>query len=157
VKSVFAGTVIVGGALSTGRDIAAVRLMGADLAYLGTRFLACRESLAAPSYKEMLTVSRAADIVATAAITGITANFIRQSLVDNGFDPDRLPAPGAISVDSESHSKAWRDIWSAGQGVGAIRDIPAAGDLCARLIAEYCQAMSEAAADPFGGWGRRSC
>lgn len=149
VKSAFGGTVIVGGALSTGRDIAAVRLMGADLAYLGTRFLASRESLAPLAYKEMLTQSQAADIVYTAAITGIPANFIRQSLAANGLDPDHLLPPGQMPVESES--KAWRHIWSAGQGVGAIRDIPAAADLCAGLIAEYRAAMAEAAVDPFAG------
>ena len=90
----------------------------------------------------------AADIIHTSAISGVAANFLRPSLVLNGLDPDSLPPHGTLDLGSEA--RVWKTVWSAGQGVGRIADIPAAGDLCDRLAAEYRAARARIAADPFG-------
>lgn len=147
IREVFEGTIVLGGAIGSGRQIAAARVMGADLAYLGTRFIATRESLAPEGFKRMIAASRASDIVYTPNISGIHANFLRPSLIANGLDPDHLPPHGTLSLTDEA--KVWKTLWSAGQGVGAIADIPPAAELCERLIAEYRQAMADAAADGF--------
>ena len=138
---------MLGGAISNGRHIAAARLIGADLAYLGTRFIATLEAIAPFGFKEMIVASKAADIIHTPNISGIHANFLRPSLVTNGLDPEHLPPHGELSRGHEA--KAWKTLWSAGHGVGSIADIPSASQLCQRLIAEYAQAMVEAATDPF--------
>lgn len=147
VRQVFAGTVILGGAINTGAQIAAARMMGADLAYLGTRFIATREAMVPEGFKEMIAQARAADIVHTDAISGVKANFLAPSLRAAGLDPDNLPPVGRMSPEGET--KAWRDIWSAGHGVGGIDDAPPAAELCARLIAEYRAAVAGLADDPF--------
>ena len=147
IREVFSGCIILGGAINSGAQIAAARLMGADLAYLGTRFIATREAMVPVDYKDMLVGARAADVVYTSNISGINANFLRPSIVANGLDPDHLPPHGKLDLESEA--KAWKTVWSAGHGVGGIRDVPSASELCARLIAEYRAAMASAAADPF--------
>lgn len=149
IRSVFDGTIILSGVMNTGRDIAAARMMGADLAYLGTRFIATKESLATEEQKDMQVASRAGDIVYTPNISGVWANFMRKSIEENGLDPDDLPPHEGMNMASEA--RAWKTIWSAGQGVGGIDDVPAAADLCARLIAEYRAAIAGLAADPFAG------
>ncbi|KAA2214060.1 NAD(P)H-dependent flavin oxidoreductase [Teichococcus oryzae] len=136
LRSMFSGTLLLGGGISHGRQVAAARLMGADLAYVGTRFIATQESLAPPDYKRMVLDARAGDIVYTAAISGVKGNFLRQSLVAAGLDPERLAEQEALNL-TEHEKRPWKNIWSAGQGVGAIDDLPAAGELCARLAAEY--------------------
>lgn len=147
LRQVFGGTLILSGAMNTGAQIAAARLMGADLAYLGTRFIATREAMAPDAYKRMVVESRMADVVYTPAISGVPANFLVPSIRAAGLDPANLPPHGALDLESEA--KAWSRIWSAGQGVGGIADVPRAADLCARLIAEYRAAMRAAGADPF--------
>lgn len=147
IASFFSGTIVLSGAMSTGAQIAAARMMGADLAYLGTRFIATRESLAPQGFKQMIVECTAADIVYTPNISGVHANFMRPSLVAAGLDPDNIPSHGALDMHNEA--KAWRDFWSAGQGVGTINDVPAAAELCERLIREYRAAMDAAAHDPF--------
>jgi nitronate monooxygenase len=147
IRSIFAGTIVLAGAISTGAQIAAARLMGADLAYLGTRFIATREALVPEGYKEMITGAGAADIVYTPAVSGIPANFLRPSLEAAGVDPTAAGRP----LDMEHEARAWRDVWSAGHGVGSIGEVPGAADLCARLGAEYRAAMEAAAADPWRG------
>ncbi|MCE1235358.1 MAG: nitronate monooxygenase [Hyphomicrobiales bacterium] len=144
IRSFFSGTIVLAGAISSGEQIAAARLIGADLAYLGTRFVATKESMAAPGFKEMIVASKASDIVYTSAISGVNANFLRPSIVAAGLDPENLPAHTKLDMDGEA--KVWKDIWSAGQGVGSIGDAPSAGDLCERLIAEYGAAKAAAAA-----------
>jgi nitronate monooxygenase len=121
--------------------------MGADLAYLGTRFIASRESLAPEDFKTMVCGARASDIVYTPAISGISGNYLRPSIVAAGLDPERLEASERAEL--EYKVKAWRDVWSAGQGVGAINDVPTTAELCRRLAEEYRAAMRRAAADPF--------
>lgn len=139
LRDMFDGLLVLSGSLSTGRHVAAARLMGADLGYLGTRFIATRESLAPDAYKAMLLGSRAGDVVYTPAISGVPANFLRPSIAAAGLDPDALPPAGALSVGGDDH-RAWKNIWSAGHGVGTITDLPAVGALCARLAVEYREA-----------------
>jgi nitronate monooxygenase len=143
IRSFFAGTIVLAGAISTGEQIAAARLLGADLAYLGTRFVATQESLADPAFKAMIVGSRAADVFYTSAISGVNANFLRPSIVAAGLDPDRLPAHTKLDMDGEA--KVWKDIWSAGQGVGSIADVPDVATLIDRLAAEYAAAKRLAA------------
>jgi nitronate monooxygenase len=142
IRAFFDKTLILSGAITNGRQIAAAQLMGADLAYLGTRFINTRESLAAAGFKEMIIEATAKDIVYTAAISGVNANFLRASIAAAGGDPDNLPSHGGLHVTSEGEAKAWKNIWSAGHGVGAIHDIPSVADLCGRLIREYQDAAS---------------
>lgn len=135
IRQVFSGTILAAGAISTGAQVLAARAMGADLAYMGTRFIATQESRAADGFKDMIVGSKAADIFYTSAISGVNANFLRPSIVAAGLDPANLPAHG--KMDMEGEAKAWKDIWSAGQGVGAIDDVPTVAELAARLKAEY--------------------
>ena len=138
------------GTVTAGSLSAQARMLGADLAYIGTRFVATAESMAPPAYKTMITQSSAADIVYTDRISGVNASFLRQSLVANGLDPDNLPVHHGMDVASEvdpDTAKAWKDLWSAGQGVGTIRDIPKAADLCARMEREYRAAIEEIKAE----------
>lgn len=144
VREFFDGTVLLAGGLSRGEQVAAALAMGADLAYMGTRFIASAECLAAPAYKDMLTGARAADIVYTAALSGIPANYLRPSIQAAGLDPDALLKSGAYSeksLDLGPEQRAWRDVWSAGHGVGAIADAPPVADLVARLEHEYLAAL----------------
>ena len=145
IRRFFDKTIILSGAISNGAQIAAARAMGADLAYLGTRFIATRESLAADEYKAMILRSTFGGIVYTPAISGVNANFMRESIVANGLDPDNLPAHGKLDMNEEA--RVWKTIWSAGHGVGTIDDIPAAAELCARLIAEYKETVQALAAE----------
>ena len=148
LRQMFGRTVVLAGAVTTGSDILAARAMGADMVSIGTRFIVTRESLAGDAQKEMTRDATAADIIHTSAISGVAANFLRPSLVLNGLDPDNLPPHGTLDLGSEA--RVWKTVWSAGQGVGRIADIPAAGDLCDRLAAEYRAARARIAADPFG-------
>ncbi len=144
LRAIFDGTLLLAGSLSTGRHIAAARVAGADLAYLGTRFIATTESMASEEYKQMILNSSAKDIVYTDAISGVKGSFMRGSLENAGLDPDNLPEKKPMNVGSHE-KRAWKNIWSAGQGVGAIRDVPTTAELCARLTTEYHQALAEAA------------
>lgn len=147
IRSFFEGCLVLSGAMNTGRDVAAARMMGADLAYLGTRFLATVESLADPAYKAMTVASRAEDILYTPHVSGVAANFLKPSLLAAGLNPDRLAPHGAL--DMEKEAKAWKTLWSAGHGVGAIHDIPTVASLCQRLGREYSDAVAVFAADGF--------
>ncbi|MCL6416737.1 nitronate monooxygenase family protein [Aestuariirhabdus sp. Z084] len=142
IRQFFQGTLLLAGALSRGDDILAAQSMGADLAYMGTRFINTQESLADAAYKTMVIDSGAGDIIHTPAVSGIPASFMRQSLEQAGYDMERLNNPGDINygeklkpVDDEA--KAWKTVWSAGHGVANIADSPSAGALCARLKQEY--------------------
>lgn len=148
IRSIFPGYIALSGCIGSGRGIAAARALGADFAYLGTRFIATQESGATEDYKQMLLQSNSTDILYTPAISGIPASFLRPSIVRAGLDPDNLQHDGKIDLGTElSAGKAWKDIWSAGQGVGQVRDIPPAGELCARLIRDYedtCRSLAAA-------------
>jgi nitronate monooxygenase len=145
VRAFFKGTIILAGCIADGAEIAAAEIIGADLAYLGTRFIATRESMAKPEYKAMLSASAAKDIVYTPAISGVPASFLRQSLVDAGLDPDTLTDKPDINMGKEldPEVRAWKNIWSAGQGVGSIHDSPSVAELVARLKAEYRAALTK--------------
>jgi len=145
IRSFFPKTVLLSGVMSTGRHIAAARMLGADLAYLGTRFIATRESMAPAGFKDMIVSTNAADIIYTAAISGVHGNFLKPSIDAAGVPVDQLNATKQLEL---SHEKgAWKNVWSAGQGVGSIADVPTTAELCARLIQEYREAMAEAAGD----------
>jgi len=137
VRGFFDGTIILSGCLSTGSDVAAALMMGADFAYMGTRFINTTEAMAPDAYKDMIISSGSADIVHTPAVSGIPANFMTKSLVENGIDPKHLPEH---KLDMADEAKAWKTVWSAGQGAGAIHDILPAGELVGRLRQEFAQA-----------------
>jgi len=149
IRSFYSGLLILSGGMSSGRDIAAARVMGADLAYLGTRFITAHESLAGPAYKQMILASRSADILYTDAISGVSGNFLRSSIIAAGLDPDHLPPPD--SIDLSNKKKAWKDIWCAGQGVAGINAEESASMICADLIDGYRQAMRAANNDLYLG------
>ena len=139
VRGFFDGTIILSGCLSTGRDVAAATMLGADFAYMGTRFIATTESQAQAHYKEMIVESGSADITYTPAVSGIPANFLTPSLVENGIDPKTLPEH---KLDMADEAKAWKTVWSAGQGAGAVHDILPVAELVARLRDEYAGACA---------------
>jgi len=140
VRSFFDGTIILSGCLSTGGDVAAALMMGADFAYMGTRFISTTESMAQSEYKQMIVDSGASDITYTPAVSGIPANFLTPSLLANGIDPKSLPAH---KLDMGEEARAWKTVWSAGQGAGAVHDILPAGALVRRLTEEFSQACSK--------------
>jgi nitronate monooxygenase len=145
VRRWFDGTVVLAGGISAGHQIAAARLLGADLVSIGTRFIATREANAPDRYKAMIVEAGSEDIVYTAAMTGVEANFLKASLHDWGIDPADLANAAIDSTtrtvrNDDREGKVWRDIWSAGQSVGAIDDIPAAAELCRRLAADHASA-----------------
>lgn len=146
IRAEFNGTILLAGTLSTGDQIAAARLLGADLAYMGTRFIATQECAAQPAYKDMVVSAGASDIVYTPAISGIPASFLRQSLEQAGIDAARLAERPDIDLHTElnSEAKAWKTIWSAGQGVAAIHDQPTVAELITRLEQEYRATLGRA-------------
>ncbi|HEY0598543.1 nitronate monooxygenase family protein [Brevundimonas sp.] len=139
VRTFFDGTIILSGCLSTGRDVAAATMLGADFAYMGTRFIATTESQAQAHYKEMIVEAGSADITYTPAVSGIPANFLTPSLVENGIDPKTLPEH---KLDMADEAKAWKTVWSAGQGAGAVHDILPVAELVGRLRDEYAEACA---------------
>ncbi|MEI2416011.1 nitronate monooxygenase family protein [Orrella sp. JC864] len=141
IRRFYDGPLVLAGAIGTGRGILAAQALGADLVYMGTRFIAAEESHAAPAYKQMVVQARAADIVYTPSFTGIPGNYLRPSIQAAGLDPDELPAPGpAGAVFGSGRSKAWRDIWGAGQGVGHTGAIEPVSAIVDRLEQEYLAA-----------------
>ncbi len=151
IREFWDGLLVLAGAISDGASIRAAEVLGADLAYLGTRFIATQESLAAPEYKAMLVACEAGDVVYTDAISGTNANFLAPSLERAGYRRETLTAregKGELKS-SADEAKAWRDIWSAGHGVATIHDIPPVAELVNRLAAEYAAACRA----PAGGTG----
>lgn len=140
IRSFYDGLLLLAGAISTGADIAAALCMGADLAYMGTRFIATQESLASAAYKQMLLQARVADVLYTVAVSGVNANFLIPSLTAAGVDLSQKKNED-FAVLAQDERKAWKDIWSAGQGATAIHDVPTAADLIARLKTEYKDAL----------------
>ena len=142
IRKFFDKTLLLAGCLNHGHEILAAQLLGADLAYLGTRFIATQESHAGEAYKQMLLDAKAADIIHTPAVSGIPASFMRQSLQAAGYDLQRLQDKGEVNYGEKlkpvsDEAKAWKTVWSAGQGVGDIDDLPSVAELVARLDAEY--------------------
>lgn len=153
VREFFDGTVIVGGGISDGWGVAGAIACGADLVYMGTRFIATEESMAPAAYKQMLVDSSIDDLVVSAAITGTPASWLKPSLRANDLDPDNLPAAPSRSYDSNQslESKRWKEVWAAGQGLGAIRAIEPVAAVADRLASEY-----EAASRRFAARGRHA-
>ena len=144
VRKIFDGPIALSGAISRGQDVLAARAMGADFAYMGTRFIASTEAHAQPEYKQMLVDTSANDIIYTPYFTGIPGNYLKPCVRNIGLDPDDLPAPNAESTNFGSdNKKAWRDIWGAGQGVGNIDSILPTADIVAALRQEYQQACQD--------------
>ena len=144
IRQFFDKTVLLAGCINHGREILAAQVVGADLAYLGTRFIGTTESHAPDAYKEMLLASRAADIIHTPAVSGVPASFMRKSLENAGFDMAALNSKGETGNKLKplsDEAKAWKTVWSAGQGVGEINDLPSTDQLIARLDEQYRQAL----------------
>jgi nitronate monooxygenase len=144
VREFFSGWVVVGGAISDGWGIAGAVACGADLVYMGTRFIATTESMASHDYKQMLVESTANDLIVSSALTGTPASWLKPSLLANGLDPDNLPTAPSRSYDSNTNlaTKKWRDVWGAGQGVGAITDITPVATLVKELQADFIRARA---------------
>jgi nitronate monooxygenase len=148
VRQFYDGCVILSGSIASGGAILAVQALGADLAYIGTRFVASEEANAQAEYKQMIIASRAEDIVYTNLFTGVHGNYLKGSVVSAGLDPDSLPESDKTKMDFGSGSakaKAWRDIWGAGQGVGQVSDAPKAAVIVERLEVEYRAARARVA------------
>ncbi len=141
VKKWFDGTVILSGSIGDGHSVASAIALGADFAYLGTRFIATEEANADSEYKKMLEQSVAADIVYSSLFTGVHGNYLKPSIKNAGLDPDNLPDADKSSMNfgsgGNTDSKAWKDIWGSGQGIGGIKDSPSVAELVGRIKDEY--------------------
>jgi len=142
IRAFFDGTLILGGALSSGRDIAAALQMGADYAYMGTRFINVQESMAPKAYQDMIVEADSTQIFYTPSVTGVPANFLKPSLIAAGYDLEKLKAPAKVNYGEKlkppkEGSKTWVDTWSAGHGCGVINDIPQVADLVDRMATEF--------------------
>jgi nitronate monooxygenase len=141
IRAMFDGTLVLAGAVATGAAIRAAEILGADLAYLGTRFIATRESAAPADYKAMIVAGGAHDVIYTNGVNGLPASWLKASLRAAGLDPDALPPRVTRGTDHLPPGvKPWRNLWSAGQGIGLIGDVPPVAELVARLQAEYVAA-----------------
>jgi nitronate monooxygenase len=147
VKQWFKGTILLSGAISDGWGIASALALGADMAYMGTRFIATEEANADPAYKKALTEYAAHDTVYTNLFTGVHGNYLGPSIAAAGLDPDNLPAADKWKMNVGSGGnmkvKAWRDIWGSGQGIGQIKDAPPVAELVERLKAEFNEARDD--------------
>lgn len=141
------GPIALSGSIANGRSILAAQALGADYAYMGTRFIATREANAAEAYKRALTEAAGGEIVYTNLFTGVPGNYLRSSILAAGLDPENLPQSDKTKMNfgsgGNTDKKAWRDIWGAGQGVGQIEDVPTVAELVDRLEREYIEAGRE--------------
>jgi nitronate monooxygenase len=143
VRQFWDGPLILSGAMSKGEHVFAALAMGADMAYMGTRFIASKEAIASPEYKQSLVQSEASDIIYTNLFTGVHGNYLRSSIADAGFDPDNLPQAEKSSMNfSNTSSKAWRDIWGAGQSVSGIDSVEPVQDIVDRMVLEFAQVQA---------------
>ena len=147
VKQWFDGTIILSGSIGDGYSVASSLALGADFAYMGTRFIATKEANADPEYKKMLEESAADDIVYSSLFTGVSGNYLKPSIKNAGMDPDNLPDADKSSMNfgsgGNTKSKAWKDIWGSGQGIGLIEDSPSVGELVGRIKVEFDSAVEE--------------
>jgi nitronate monooxygenase len=148
VRSFFDGIIVLAGGISDGCALHAAEVLGCDLAYMGTKFIATRESMADDRYKKMLVESSADDILLTTAFTGLQTSMLKPSIVAAGLDPDNLPARGAIDIGKdidvaarEKEPRRWRDIWSGGHSTSGVTDVSSVDDLVARTLREYRAAL----------------
>jgi nitronate monooxygenase len=151
VRAFFDGPIVLAGGIGDGHALRAAQALGCDLVYMGTKFIATKESMADARYKEMLVASSADDILLTTAFTGLQTNMLRPSITAAGLDPDDLPQRGAIDIGKdidigarENRPKRWRDIWSAGHSTSGVTEVLAVDDLVARTLAEYRSADGHA-------------
>ena len=143
VRRMFDGPIVLSGSIANGGSILAAQAMGADLAYMGTRFIATQEAHAVDDYKRAIVNSSASDIVYTNLFTGVHGNYIRESILNAGLDPEALPESDKTKMNFGSDkAKAWKDIWGAGQGVGLMNDVPSVATLVERLKREYDDACA---------------
>jgi nitronate monooxygenase len=150
VRRFFNGPLALAGSIATGHGILAAQAMGADFAYMGTRFIATEEANAAPGYKQMLLDTTAKDVVYSSLFTGVAGNYLSPSITAAGLDPSNLPSADKSTMSfgsgGNTKAKAWRDIWGAGHGVGVIDAVPSVAECVAQLAAEYSQAKRALAA-----------
>jgi nitronate monooxygenase len=152
IRKFYTGAIALSGAITSGSGILAAQAMGADFAYIGTRFIATREANAQEAYKQCLVDSAAVDIVYTPYFTGVHGNYLKRSIEAAGLDPENLPVKDKDAMNFGSAAgaaKAWKDIWGAGQGVGTIDDIPPVADLIARMKQEYRAARAALCSNPY--------
>ncbi len=152
IREWFAGPLALSGAIANGSAIAAARAMGADFAYIGSAFIATQEANAAEAYKQMIVESAAKDIIYSNLFTGVHGNYLIPSLTAAGLDPQALASSEASKMqvmELGADTKAWRDIWGAGQGIGAVKEVVPAEQLIVRLQAEYKAALAALARDPW--------
>ncbi len=150
VRKFFDGPVALSGSIASGDAILAAQAMGADFAYIGSRWLATQEANTSEGYRRAIVESTAADIVYTNLFTGVHGNYLKKSIEKAGLDPDNLPEADKSSMNfSSSSTKAWRDIWGAGQGVGLMEDVPTVAEVVQRLRREYQAARERVMATPY--------
>ena len=141
IREFHKGPLLVSGAIANGGAVLATQAMGADLAYIGSAFIATKEANAAQGYKDMIVESRAEDIVYSNLFTGVHGNYLKPSVVRAGLDPDNLPEsdPSKMNFGSggNTEAKAWKDIWGCGQGIGAVKEVPSVAEMVDRLEREY--------------------
>jgi nitronate monooxygenase len=144
VRRFFDGVLVVGGAISGGRGVRAAEVLGADLVYMGTRFIACPESLVVDRYREMLVRADASGVTATAAVTGVLCNWLGESLAEAGYDETSIAATGKLDfTDVHGEHKPWKDIFGAGQSVGMIDRVAPLAEVAAQIAAECRQTVEE--------------
>jgi len=147
VREWFDGAIILSGSISDGSSVAAAKMLGADFAYIGTRFIATQEANAEPEYKQCLIDSAAEDIIYSSLFTGVHGNYLKPSVVNAGLDPNNLPDADKTAMNfgsgGNTDAKAWKDIWGSGQGIGSIQDAPPASELISRLTEEYLAAIKK--------------
>jgi len=150
VRAFYDGTLVLTGAITKGEHVLAAQAMGADLAYMGTRWLTTLEANTSDAYKQAIVESTAADVVYTNLFTGVHGNYLRKGIVNAGLDPDNLPVsdPSKMNFGGGAAAKAWKDIWGVGQGVGLIHKIGTVAEAAAQLKAEYAAARGRIAALP---------
>ncbi|MEH7885690.1 nitronate monooxygenase [Bacillus sp. JJ1609] len=146
VRTFWDGIIVLAGSISTGRGILAAQAAGADLSYMGTRFIVATESMANDEYRNMLVDSTQEDLILTDAFSGVKANMLKPSIIKAGLDPEKLAKKDKVDFDAmqkDTNAKAWKDIWSAGQGVGAIQKIESAAEIIEQLETEYNEALNK--------------
>lgn len=147
IREWFDGTLVLGGSLATGRALLAAQVMGADLGYMGSAFIATHEANAASGYKDMIVSDGAEDILYSNLFTGVHGNYLKNSVIASGLDPNNLESsdPSKMSFASND-AKAWKNIWGSGQGIGAVRSRMSAAEFIQKLAAEYAEARTKIAA-----------
>jgi len=150
IREWFKGPLLLSGAIASGQALLAARVMGADLGYIGSAFIATKEANAQQGYKDMIAGSGAEDIITSSLFTGVSGNYLKPSVVAAGMDPDHLPTADASAMnfgDGSSKPKAWKEIWGAGQGIGAVKSVSDVASLVNRIEAEYLAAGARLAVE----------